>query len=954
MSRLIFILLLLCAAGTVAAQDTDPVAVTNFTDHPARVVRNINGLNVRRTPAIEDDNIVGRLQPGQQVHVLASEGDWQQVRSEDGIIGWSHSDYLIDLPPRELGETRKFRFHDPHSDQWLSLDARLQYIGEHSYIYSSHFVGFDRIGKLFDEDVYPETMALWDIDPKPSHEGDERVVILYYPSQYGSGTFSGGVYFGRETMPEEPNPYASRSGFLGVAGAPTYVKGELIVLAHELQHLIQHQVDRNEKLWVDEGLSKFTEFYLGYDPGHYANEFLGFTRTPLNYFTGQPFHYGAGFLFISYIYERFGIEGLQAYAARPEDGFDALDAQLAALEIDQDANAFFADWVLANFLQNKSLTDGRFGYSIFHEIDLLSPPLRGTITELPTQLQSESHQFATHYFEIALPQHDRENPLDLELELELEQPFFQDAWLQLVQIIAGEVFVERFAAHDHRGQPIQVSLDASADEAFFAISPFTPSDRERSEPTHYTLSIHLASGDALSLTTEAESRPMDLVPAAMAGDVVAVGWQLLNAGESGLRALVNERGSEALQRAAAAGHDDVVALLLLTTVDIHAVDTHGKTALILAEEAGHSSTVDLLQIAAVGYDSRNAPVVLTEDEIAFLAAASKADLPELRRLIDNGVNLHVRDSEGKTALMLAVESGNLATPSVLRAAIEEERAQLMAGFSDEDVRSYHAAAQSGNLSEVDRFLTEGIYVDVPSADKQTALMLAARSGAYDIVLRLLLAGADPNLLDPEESTALFHAIVKGHSDIVALLILNDLRLSNDGNLLHRDQYRERTALHLAAEFGQTDILRLLLTQESRGLDVNTQALGSQKTALFPAARLGRTEVAELLLDTVDPNLPDESGATPLDFAILFERIPIVELLLDGGADPNTQNSGWFHRTPLFLSCTAPNAQITELLLAAGSDPTLVDDNGQTAAQFARGRGLHHIARIIEQAAQRAN
>ena len=53
-------------------------------------------------------------------------------------------------------------------------------------------------------------------------------------------------------------------------------------------------------------------------------------------------------------------------------------------------------------------------------------------------------------------------------------------------------------------------------------------------------------------------------------------------------------------------------LLLLTDVDIHAVDTHGKTALMLSEEAGHSHTVDLLQIAAEGYDLRNSPIVLTE------------------------------------------------------------------------------------------------------------------------------------------------------------------------------------------------------------------------------------------------------------------------------------------------------------------------------------------------------
>ena len=946
MTQALLALLLLLSFGIVAAQD----AAGEFTDHPARVVSNISALRVRSSPAIEAENIVGRLRPGQQVHVLAREGDWQQVRNEDGLVGWSHNDYLIDLSPRELGETRRFRFHDPHSKQWITVDARLQYIGQHSYIYSSNFVGFDRIGKLFDEQVYPETMALWDIDPKPSHEGDERIVILYYPSQYGSGTFSGGVYFGRETMPEEPNPYGNRSGFIGVAGAPTYVKGELIVLSHELQHLIQHQVDRNEKLWVDEGLSKFTEFYLGYDTGHYANEFLGFTRTPLNYFTGQPFHYGAGFLFMSYIYERFGIEGLQAYAARPEDGFDALDAQLAALGIDQDANAFFADWVLANYLQNKSLTDGRFGYSIFHEIDLLSPPFRGTITEFPTQLQDESHQFATHYYEFALPNHSLTHSVELEMTLQLDRPSLQDAWLQLVQLIDGVVSVQRFAAQDIHGQTMRTILAAGADEAFLAISPFTPSDRDRTTPTNYSLSIRSVGGAALTSTLMAEPGYTALMRAAAAGNTVEVGWLILNSGEDWRETLASERGTEALRLAAAAGYDDVVALLLLTDVDIHAVDTHGKTALMLSEEAGHSHTVDLLQIAAEGYDLRNSPIVLTEDEIAFLTAASEADLTELRRLIDSGVNLHVRDSEGRTALMLAVEAGNLATPSVLRAAIEEERKRLMEGFSEEVVRSYHAAAQSGNLSEMDRFLTEGIYVDVTSEDKQTALMLATRSGAYDIVLRLLLAGADPNLLDPEESTALFHAIIKGHTDIAAMLILNDLRLSNERNLLHRDQYRDRTALHLAAEFGQTDILRLLLTQESRGLDVNTQALNAQKTALFPAARLGRTQVTELLLAAgADPNLSDSGPTRPLNFAILFERIPIVELLLNAGANPNWQNASG--RAALHYIALIGNARIAELLLAAGADPTLVDDNGQTAAQFARERGLYQIAQIMDRAAQ---
>ena len=136
MRYLLFLVVLLALSiGSVAAQDAAQDAVIEFTDHPARVVTNINALNMRSSPAIEADNIVGRLQPGQQVHVLAREGEWQQVRSENGLIGWSHSDYLIDLPARQIGETRLFRIHDLLLDRTVVVNAELAYIGAHSYIY---------------------------------------------------------------------------------------------------------------------------------------------------------------------------------------------------------------------------------------------------------------------------------------------------------------------------------------------------------------------------------------------------------------------------------------------------------------------------------------------------------------------------------------------------------------------------------------------------------------------------------------------------------------------------------------------------------------------------------------------------------------------------------------------------------------------------------------------------
>ena len=926
MTRTLLALFLLFCFSIAAAQE----AVVEFTDHPARVVTNIGGLNVRSSPAIETDNIVGRLQPGQQVHVLAREGDWQQVRSEDGLLGWSHSDYLIDMPPRQIGETRKFRIKDSVTNRLVTVDAELRHISKHSYIYAIRRGGRPTIsdvdlrwlGEEFDARIYPETIALWPVEPKPSHEGDEHIVILL-TQDYGIRGVEGGWYAGREAMPGEVNPYGNRVGFLGITWwtsmnsdfAKNLTGG---VTAHELQHLIQHHVDGDEKGWVNEGLSSFTGVYLGYndETDLSASNFLSLPQTPLNHFTGQIFHYGAGLLFTTYIYERFGLAALQAFAARPENGFDALDAQFADMDIDLDANTFFADWVLANYLRDERLGDGRYGYPLLSKVDLLPPVLQGRVTQLPALIQDHNNQYATDYYELALPAAGQSR--QLELELQLSGAASQDAWLQMAQVQDDQVIVQRFRASDLRGRTIRATLEAGVDQAFLALSPFTPSDRDKISPTNYTLTIRAVDGtvtapDTDSLSTESSDRvdSIELMRIAAAGDAFDVGLILLAAGNDLQQTDVTHQRS-ALHMAAAAGHDDVVALLLLTEIDIHARDADGKTALMLAEEAGHNDVVKLLRFATVEYDKRSTQEELSEEEKALLAAASAGNLKEVKRLIDSGVALDVRDAEGRTVLLLARQAGQNSVARLLSYYLAEAGERSMQGFPPEEVNAFHAAARAGNLTEMERLLAAGIYVDVRDEDHQTALMLAVQSGARDITLRLLLAGANPL------RSSLFHAIQNGESDIATMLLLNNVRFSNKESLKHRDEY-DRTALHLAAEYGRTDIVRLLLTQANRGLDVNARALYSSKTALFPATRLGRVEIVELLLAAgTDPNLSDSGPARPLNFAILFERTPIVELLLNAGADPNWQNKSG--RSALHYVCWVGHARITELLLACRRRP----------------------------------
>ena len=503
MRYLLFLVVLLALSiSSVAAQDAAQETVIDFSDHPARIVSNINGLNMRSSPAIEADNIVGRLQPGQQVHVLTRDGAWQQVRSEDGLVGWSHSDYLINMQPRQLGETRLFRIKDEIADSSVLVNADLRHIGQHSYIYVAEHPRQDKqanlgelraFAKAFDEYIYPETYALWDPDPKPNHEGDERIVILVGVGYEGYAVLTGS-YHSRGDMPGELYPNHNRIGFIFIEMSwrnDVSTRFLHIIAAHELQHLIQHHFDVDETSWVNEGLSVLTSAYLDYSewdqsfiPPYQDQPYSQLYHTPYS-----PSGYGPGFLFTTYILEQLGLEALRAFAAHPARGFAGLDAVLANLGLDFDVDSFFADWALANYLFDDQLGDGEYGYPSLNHAYRQQPSCRDLITQLPAQFHSENNPYATEYYELPLPAGGSSQKLDLELQLLLANPHPQDAWLQWVEVRDGQVDVQRFRASEFRGRTMKVTLHEGVEHAFIALSPFTPSNRNSTTLTRYTLSI---------------------------------------------------------------------------------------------------------------------------------------------------------------------------------------------------------------------------------------------------------------------------------------------------------------------------------------------------------------------------------------------------------------------------------------------------------------------------------
>ena len=129
-----------------------------------------------------------------------------------------------------------------------------------------------------------------------------------------------------------------------------------------------------------------------------------------------------------------------------------------------DVDSFFADWVLANYLFDAQLGDGQFGYPSLNNYFRRQPSCLTLIHQLPFQFQSENKPYATEYYEVTLPMGGPPQPLELELRLQLENPYPQDAWLQWVEIRDGQVELQRFRVSEYRGRPMLATLHEGAEQ----------------------------------------------------------------------------------------------------------------------------------------------------------------------------------------------------------------------------------------------------------------------------------------------------------------------------------------------------------------------------------------------------------------------------------------------------------------------------------------------------------
>ncbi|XP_053313821.1 ankyrin repeat and SAM domain-containing protein 1A isoform X2 [Spea bombifrons] len=204
-------------------------------------------------------------------------------------------------------------------------------------------------------------------------------------------------------------------------------------------------------------------------------------------------------------------------------------------------------------------------------------------------------------------------------------------------------------------------------------------------------------------------------------------------------------------------------------------------------------------------------------------------------------------------------------------------------------------------------------------------------------------GPNVNCIDNSGYTPLHHASLNGHKDVVEALLRNEA-------VTNIADSKGCFPLHLAAWKGDAQIVRLLIHHGPSHAKVNEQNFQEMKkygpfhpyvnaknndneTALHCAAQYGHTEVVRVLLEELtDPTMRNHKMETPLDLAALYGRLEVVKLLLN--AHPNLLSCHTRKHTPLHLAARNGHRAVVRVLLDSG-----MDINYQTE----KGSALHEAA-----------
>ena len=168
--------------------------------------------------------------------------------------------------------------------------------------------------------------------------------------------------------------------------------------------------------------------------------------------------------------------------------------------------------------------------------------------------------------------------------------------------------------------------------------------------------------------------------------------------------------------------------------------------------------------------------------------------------------------------------------------------------------------------------------------------------------------------------------------------------------LHNGVCKPANLIFVASAWNFCDVLQYCISMDSHVVHLKSSSY--QSTPLQLACRYGNVDAAKLLLDNrAETEVTEHDGITPMIYAIRIGHAAIVRLLLEKGANPNSEVPPW-SGSNLFEAAKNDSLDIVESLLDAGADPDCGGEYGETALDMAIYHGnLAMVKMVLESSGQ---
>jgi hypothetical protein len=316
--------------------------------------------------------------------------------------------------PLTPGTVDSFWVTNTDTNESFQIEAVLRYVTEHTYFWIENGLGFNEgdlrnLAVTFENVIYPLNREYFGSEWIPGIDGDPHLYVIYAG---GLGRNLAGYFSSTDEYHYLAHEYSNMHETFMLNADNLQLNEDYTygVLAHEFQHMIHWYQDRNEETWLNEGFSELAAHLNGYELGGFDYLYASNPDLQLTDWPNDPdetaAHYGASFLYITYLLDRFGISVVKALVEHPDNGMKSIDEVLRSINASDpltgqsvDGDDLFLDWTLASYLKDSSLLDGRYGYTSYTS----SPRINDTevVKSCSTTWEvREVHQYGVDYIRI--------------------------------------------------------------------------------------------------------------------------------------------------------------------------------------------------------------------------------------------------------------------------------------------------------------------------------------------------------------------------------------------------------------------------------------------------------------------------------------------------------------------------------------------------------------------------